>query len=61
MHSILDDIPGIGPERRKALMKHFASIDEIRQADVEQLLEPEQMNRRAAESVYRFFHEKSEG
>ncbi|MBQ7447991.1 MAG: excinuclease ABC subunit C, partial [Eubacterium sp.] len=61
VHSILDDIPGIGPERRKALMKHFASIDEIRQADVEQLLEPEQMNRRAAESVYRFFHEKSEG
>ena len=61
VHSILDDIPGIGPERRKALMKHFASIDEIRQADVETLMAPDRMNRRAAESVYRFFHEPENG
>lgn len=60
VHSVLDDIPGIGPERRKALMRHFASIEEIRQADVEKLMEPEAMNRRAAESVYRFFHEADE-
>ena len=57
VHSVLDDIPGIGPERRKALMKYFPSIEEIRNADVEQLAAPEAMNRRAAEAVYRFFHE----
>ena len=37
MHSILDDIPGIGPARRKALMRTFASLDEIKNAEVEDL------------------------
>lgn len=56
VHSVLDDIPGIGPTRRKALMKQFLSADDIRGASVEQLKAVPGMNRRAAESVYQFFH-----
>ena len=54
--SILDDIPGIGPARRKALMRHFKDIEAVRSASVEELEQTPQMNRRSAESVYRFFH-----
>ncbi len=54
--SILDDIPGIGPKRRQALMRHFDSLEDIRNAEVEQLLELPELNQAAAESVYRFFH-----
>ena len=54
--SVLDEIPGVGPTRRKALMKHFTSIEEIKQAEFETLLEAEGMNRAAAQSVYDFFH-----
>ncbi|MGN0293540.1 MAG: excinuclease ABC subunit UvrC [Lachnospiraceae bacterium] len=57
VHSVLDEIPGIGPTRRKALMKNFRSLDEIRNASEEQLAEIPGMNRKAAESVYRFFHD----
>lgn len=53
--SVLDEIPGVGPTRRKALMKHFISIEEIKQAEFETLLEAEGMNRAAAQSVYDFF------
>lgn len=53
---VLDEIPGVGPTRRKALMKHFTSIEEIKQAEFETLLEAEGMNRAAAQSVYDFFH-----
>lgn len=56
VRSILDDIEGIGDVRRRALMKYFKSIDEIRNASVEELSEPDGMNMAAAESVYRFFH-----
>ena len=56
VQSVLDEIPGIGPIRRKALMRHFASIEEIRNAKVEQLLKVPQLNARAAEEIYRFFH-----
>lgn len=58
VRSVLDDIEGIGPARRKALMKHFKSLEAVRDADVEALAGAEGMNRKAAESVYRFFHEK---
>lgn len=58
VHSVLDDIGGIGPSRRKALMKHFQSLEAIRQADVDTLAKVPSMNRRAAEQVYEFFHEK---
>ncbi len=54
--SILDDIEGIGPARRKALMKHFGSIERIRDASIEELREAPNMNERAAQSVYGFFH-----
>lgn len=54
--SILDDIPGIGPARRKALMKRFKSQEAIRAATVEELEKTPQMNRKAAREVYEFFH-----
>lgn len=56
--SILDDITGIGQVRRKALMKHFKSIEDIRNATVEELKEVPAMNEEAAENVYNFFHKK---
>ncbi|MCI8851912.1 MAG: excinuclease ABC subunit UvrC [Lachnospiraceae bacterium] len=56
VHSILDDIPGIGPSRRKALMRHFQSLESIRAASVEDLSQVPSMNRGAAEKVYGFFH-----
>lgn len=55
VHSVLDDIPGIGPARRKALMRYFQSMDAIRAATVEQLCEADSMNEKAAEAVYQFF------
>ncbi len=61
VHSVLDDIPDIGPERRKALMRAYESLDAIREADVESLAAVPSMTRRAAESVYRFFHNDREG
>ncbi len=60
IHSVLDDIPDIGPERRKALMRQYQSLDEIRRADVESLRSVPSMTERAAESVYRFFHNNDE-
>lgn len=56
VHSILDEIPGIGPTRRKALMKHYASIDEIKTASIEELQSLPSMNEKSAKEVYSFFH-----
>lgn len=56
VHSILDEIPGVGPKRRKDLMKHFQSLDAIRQADVEELKKLHTMNEKSAQDVYNFFH-----
>ena len=58
VHSILDDIPGIGDSRRKELMRHFPDLESIRRAEVDELAALPAMNRRAAQSVYDFFHEK---
>ncbi len=58
--SILDDIAGIGNTRRKALMRHFKSMDAIREASVEELARVPGMNQRAAESVYQFFRQTSD-
>ena len=58
VHSVLDDIPGIGPARRKDLMRRFPGLEAIRNADVETLKELPSMNEAAAESVYNFFHPK---
>ena len=55
VHSVLDDIPGIGPARRKALMRHFGDIEKIKSAGVEELIKAEGMNRKAAEAVARYF------
>lgn len=56
VHSVLDDIPGIGETRRKALMRRFRSIENIRDASVEELSQTESMNAQSAEAVYQFFH-----
>jgi len=56
VHSVLDDIPGIGPSRRKALMKKYQSLDSIKSATIEDLAATESMNEKSAESVYTFFH-----
>lgn len=56
IHSILDDIPGIGPARRKALRTHFQSMEEIKNAEIQELLALPGMNKTAAEAVYDFFH-----
>lgn len=56
-HSVLEDIPKIGPKRRKALMEKFRSIEAIRKASYEELMETEGMNSQAAESVLEFFHQ----
>lgn len=58
VHSILDDIPGIGPKRRLALMREFGDIYAIREADVATLANVEGMNEKSAEAVYEFFHAK---
>ncbi len=60
VHSVLDDIPGIGPARRKALMKAFQTLEDIRAADVETLASVDGMNARAAAQVYEFFHAGAE-
>ena len=52
----MDDIEGIGPTRRKALMKYFKSIEEIRAASEEELGKVPSMNRQSAQKVYQFFH-----
>ena len=57
--SVLDDIPGVGPARRKALMRHFKSIEEIRAASVEELASLPELNVRAAEEIYHFFRKNT--
>ena len=61
VHSVLDDIPGIGPSRRKALMVRYASLDAIRGASVEELAETPSMNEKAARAVYLHFHPVDDG
>lgn len=57
VHSILDDIPTIGATRRKALMKHYESLEDIKKATVEELKEVPGMNERSARAVVEFFRE----
>lgn len=56
VHSVLDNIEGIGPARRKALMRRYQSIEKIKDASVEDLAMTESMNGAAAAAVYKFFH-----
>ncbi len=60
VHSVLDEIAGIGPSRRKALMMHFSSLEEIRMASAEELAQTPSMNMRAAKAVYDHFHSVDE-
>lgn len=57
VHSVLDDIKGVGPQRRKALMKHFKEIQKIRDARIEELAAVDGMTETVAQAVYDFFHE----
>ena len=54
--SVLDDIKGIGSTRKRELLKHFGSIEAIKEAAVERLEQVKGMNSRAAKVVYEFFH-----
>lgn len=56
VHSILDDIDGVGKIRRLALIKHFGGIDGVRDADIEELLQVKGMNKKVAKAVFEFFH-----
>ena len=56
VHSVLDDIPGIGDARRKALLRKFKSVENIRDASEEELAQTESMNTGSARQVYKFFH-----
>ncbi|MDO4766332.1 MAG: excinuclease ABC subunit UvrC [Eubacteriales bacterium] len=56
--SILDDIKGIGETRRKALLQHFGSVENIRQASCEELAQAPKMNQKSAEAVFSFFQGK---
>jgi len=56
-HSVLDDIPGVGPARRKALMKAFSSLEDIKNATVEDLINKAGLPRNSAEDIYKFFHD----
>ncbi len=60
VHSVLDDIPSIGPARRRALMRYYSSLEDIKEATVEELSEIPEMTRRSAEEVVRFFQEPSQ-
>ena len=56
VHSVLDDIPGIGPARRKILMKNFTNIGDIKEATVEELVKIPNISLKVAEEIYSFFH-----
>ena len=60
VRSVLDDIQGIGPTRRKALLRHFKSIEAIMEADLDTLTTAPSMNKASAEAVYNFFRTKTE-
>ena len=58
IQSVLDEISGIGSERRKALLRTFGSVEKIRYASIEELSAVQGMNKRAAAAVYEFFHKE---
>ncbi len=60
VRSILDDAPGIGEKRRKALIKHFGSIESIKNAEINELAQVDTMNRKAAEDLYNYFRKDKE-
>ena len=61
VHSVLDDIAGIGPARRKALLRSFTCVENIKGASIEELAAVDSMNENAAKAVYSFFHNDKQG
>ncbi len=61
VQSVLEGIPGVGPSRRKALMRRFKSIEEIKNAEVEALAGVDEIPESVARGIYEFFHEKERG
>ena len=61
VRSVLDEIEGIGPTRRKALLRAFKTAERIRDASYEELLHAPSMNAKSARSVYDFFHTADRG
>ena len=59
--SVLDEIPGVGPARRKALMRHFGSIREVKEASVEQLCQVPEIPEHIGKQIYEFFRAEAEG
>lgn len=57
VHSVLDDIPGVGPARRKDLMKHFENIEALKNASVEEIKKLPSVNEKSAREIYNFFHQ----
>jgi excinuclease ABC subunit C len=55
--SVLDEIPGVGPKRKKALIRHFGSVRAIREAGIEELMEVQGISRKIAEEIYQYMHE----
>lgn len=60
VHSVLDDIEGIGPKRRKALMKRFVTIDDLKTASVEEIASVDEIPENVARTIFDFFHNKKE-
>ncbi len=56
--SVLNEVPGIGPTRRRALIKHFGTVEKIKSASVEELAAAPSMGKSAAQAVYSFFRER---
>jgi excinuclease ABC subunit C len=58
LRTILDEVPGIGPVRKKALLQHFGSLDALMKASVDELAKVPHMNRKAAKALWEFLHQK---
>ena len=56
LHSVLDDIPNVGEKRRRDLLMKFGSVDNIKKASIEELLEIPSINKKSAESIYIYFN-----
>ena len=56
LHSILEDIPNVGEKRRRALLMKFGSVDNIKNANIQELLETPSIDKKAAESIVRYFN-----
>lgn len=59
--SVLNDIPGVGPKRKKALLKHFGSVEKLKAATMEEILAAPMITKAAAQAIYMFFHTENEG